>query len=185
MTDMFEHDNARNDELILVDAFDRKIGSATKERAHLDGLLHRAFSVVIMRSTEGGPELLVAKRSLLKYHSGGLWANSCCSHPRVGEDTAQAAQRRTFEELGVKPTEMREIHSFVYRSVFDNGITEYEYDHVFVAGCTGDLNPDPAEASEVRWVSAKELANELADAPETFATWTLTVFPLVFAWLSS
>lgn len=181
--DRFENDPSRNDELIVVDAFDRQTGVVTKERAHLDGLLHRAFSVVLMRDGVDGPELLVSRRALCKYHSGGLWTNSCCSHPRDGEPIAEAAVRRVREELDVEAFDLRKVCTFVYRAAFDNGIIEYEYDHVFVARCTGAFDLDSNEVSDVRWVTTSALAAELVAAPETFAVWSLTVFPRVFAYL--
>jgi isopentenyl-diphosphate delta-isomerase len=138
--------------LILVDGLDREVGAATKLQAHVNGVLHRAFSVVLVRDGEEGPEILLAKRSLLKYHSGGLWANSCCSHPRVGEDVVEAAYRRVPEELGCEAADLREVCAFVYRAEFDNGLCEYEYDHVIVGRCEGTIDPDPAEASEVRHI---------------------------------
>ena len=174
-------DPARDDMLILVDGLDREIGAATKLQAHVDGKLHRAFSVVLVRDGAEGPELLLAKRSLLKYHSGGLWANSCCSHPRVGEEIIEAAYRRVPEELGCKAVELRELCAFVYRAEFDNGIIEHEFDHVVIGRCEGEIAPDPAEASEVRWMGFDALAAELADAPRSFAAWAPIVFTMTMA----
>ena len=174
-------DPARDDMLMLVDGLDRQTGSATKLQAHVEGTLHRAFSVVLVRDGVEGPELLLAKRSMLKYHSGGLWANSCCSHPRVGEDVVEAAYRRVPEELGCEAADLREVCSFVYYAEFDNGIIEHECDHVVVGRCVGEVNPDPAEASEARWVSFDELAAELAADPCKFAVWAPIVFTLTMA----
>ncbi len=171
-------DPARDDMLILVDGLDRETGAATKLQAHVDGALHRAFSVVLMRDGEAGQELLLAKRSMLKYHSGGLWANSCCSHPRVGEGVVEAAYRRVPEELGCEAVDLRELCSFVYRAEFDNGLTEHECDHVVVGRCVGDVVPNPAEASEARWTSFDDLAAELANEPAKFAVWAPIVFTL-------
>ena len=176
----FENDPGRDDELILVDMFDRQTGVATKVRAHLTNQLHRAFSVVLMRDGEDGPELLLAKRSRYKYHSQGLWANSCCSHPRDGEDILDAAYRRTYEELGTHALDLQEIGAFVYRSVYDGGISEFEYDHVFLGRCDEEPHPDPIEVSDVRWITPDALSHELIETPDAFATWAITVFPLVF-----
>ena len=123
----------------------------------------------------------ITERSLLKYHSGGLWANSCCSHPRVGEEIVEAAYRRVPEELGCKAVELRELCAFVYRAEFDNGIIEHEFDHVVIGRCEGEIVPDPAEASEVRWVGFDALAAELADAPRSFAAWAPIVFTMTMA----
>ncbi len=172
-------DPARNDTLILVDGLDNEIGSATKERAHREGLLHRAFSVVLVRDGQGGPELLLAQRAEGKYHSAGLWANSCCSHPRVGEEVVSAAYRRVREELGCEAADLREIAAFVYRAVFEDGLAEYEYDHVLVGRLATDPDPDPSEASAIRWVRAADVARELAECPERFAAWAYTVLALV------
>ena len=160
------------DELILVDGLDREVGRAPKLCTHEAGLFHRAFSVVLVR--EDGA-LLLSRRAEGKYHSGGLWANSCCSHPRVGEAVVDAAVRRVREELGceVEPGSLREIGDYTYRAVFANGLTEYEYDHVLLARIApGSIPaPNPEEVGEIRWVSPETLAAELAVAPDTFAAW--------------
>ncbi len=174
-------DPARDDKLILVDGLDREVGSTTKLEAHVKGLLHRAFSVVLAREGEGGPELLIAKRSLRKYHSGGLWANSVCSHPRAGEKLIDAAYRRVHEELGCDAADLREISAFAYRAEFDNGLCEHEFDHVLVGRHKGVIAPDPAEASEVSWVGFDELAAALAERPETFAAWAPMVLTMAMA----
>lgn len=174
-------DPARDDMLILVDGLDRETGAATKLQAHIEGTLHRAFSVVLMRDGESGPEILLAKRSLQKYHSGGLWANSCCSHPRVGEDVVEAAYRRVPEELGCEAVDLRDACAFVYRAEFDNGLIEHEFDHVVIGRCSGTIDPNPAEASEARWISFDALAAELANEPRKFAAWAPIVFTLAMA----
>lgn len=176
--DLFAHDEARADELILVDGLDRQIGTASKEEAHFKGLLHRAFSVVLVRGGDCGPELLLAQRAEGKYHSGGLWANSCCSHPRAGEEVLGAALRRVPEELGCAVTDLREIASFAYRAVFASGLAEHEYDHVLIGTAAGDLHPDPREVSSVRWVAAEDVAAELAAHPEHFSAWAPMVLSL-------
>lgn len=174
----FVHDNAKDDLLVLVDGFDRQTGTATKERAHCEGLLHRAFSVVFVREGTMGPELLLSQRALHKYHSGGLWANSCCSHPRAGEDLLEAAARRVREELGTQVKQLQEIGSFVYRAQFDNDLVEYEYDHVLLGTCIEDISPNPNEVAAIRWVSLDALASELAEHPKHFAPWAFTVLSL-------
>lgn len=176
-------DPTLDDELILVDGLDREIGSATKWQAHVRGLLHRAFSVVLVREGAAGPEILLARRAEGKYHSAGLWANSCCSHPRVGEDVLPAAERRVREELGMDASGLHEIGAFAYRAVFDNGLAEHEYDHVVLGRPEGPVAPDPAEVSETRWVGLDDLARELAQEPEPFAAWAPTVLSLAMAHL--
>lgn len=176
--DNMAKDPAREDLLILVDGRDCQVGAANKEEAHRKGLLHRAFSVVLMRDGQDGPKFLLSQRALDKYHSAGLWANSCCSHPRVGEVLPDAAYRRTREELGCDAVDLREVGAFVYRAPFADGLCEYEYDHVLMGWCSGEPNPDPAEVAATRWVGAEELACELAEHPERFAAWAFTVLSL-------
>ena len=173
-----EADAAKDDMLILVDGKDRAIGRATKEQAHVEGLLHRAFSVVLVRRDGNRTQLLLSRRSFSKYHSGGLWANSCCSHPREGEEVLAAAARRLPEELGVTSNDLREIGSFAYRATFENGLIEHEYDHVIMGTCSKELRPNPDEVCEVRWVDADDLARELAQAPELFSAWAPMVLSL-------
>lgn len=181
MRNGIEDDPARDDALILVDGRDRELGTATKREAHVEGLLHRAFSVVLVRDGDDGPELLLATRAAGKYHSGGLWANSCCSHPRAGEGLMDAASRRVREELGCDAAGLREVAAFAYRAEFADGLCEYEYDHVLVGRCEGDPDPDPAEVGEVRWAGLDELAAALARHPEAFAAWAPMVLTMAMA----
>ena len=131
-------------EVILVDEQDQEIGVMEKMEAHRQGLLHRAFSVFIFN--EKG-EMLLQQRSLDKYHSGGLWTNACCSHPRPGEDIQRAAQRRLHEELGFV-TSIEEIFDFIYKSPFDNGLTEHEFDHVFIGVYDDVIEPNQKEVKD-------------------------------------
>jgi len=181
MEDAFQHDAAKSDELVLVDLLDQQVGVASKEQTHREGLLHRAFSVMLWRTGADGPELLLSRRAEGKYHSGGLWANSCCSHPRAGEELADAVLRRVAEELGTTVQEAHEVGAFVYRAPFANGTTEYEFDHVFVAAYDGEVRPDPTETSEVRWVPAARVMQEMLECPQTFCAWVPNVISLVLA----
>ena len=178
MHDALAHDPAKDELLILVDGLDRQLGEASKARAHTEGLLHRAFSVVLWREGEAGREILIAQRAAHKYHCGGLWANSCCSHPRAGEELLEAARRRVLDELGVTVGELREIGSFVYRASFASALFEYEYDHVLLAEYSGELAPNPDEVSAVRWVSLDELAGLFVSSPKLFAPWAFTVLSM-------
>ena len=155
-----------NDEIILVDLFDNEIGHTDKADAHARGLLHRAFSVFVIHDGR----MLIQRRHRDKYHSGGLWTNACCSHPRRGESLEQAVGRRMQEELGFA-CEAQECFSFVYRHAFDDGVIEYEYDHVFLTDYDGEVNVNPEEADEIRWIDAGELADELLTYPERFTVW--------------
>ena len=176
--DRMAWDPAKDDLLILTDITDRQTGTATKEQAHRSGLLHRAFSVMLYRDTGDIREYLISRRADSKYHSAGLWANSCCSHPRSGENTIEAARSRVREELGCGVIDLREVGAFVYRAVFPDGLCEYEYDHVLLGRPEGEPNPDPAETDEIRWVTAETLSSLLNDSPEQFAPWAFTVFSI-------
>lgn len=183
-TDCFAQDSAAEDKLILVNGLDQQIGTATKRQTHVEGLLHRAFSVLLVRDGVSGPEVLLARRAVSKYHCAGLWANSCCSHPRLGEKTTEAAMRRVQEELGCEVCDLREVTAFAYRAEFANGLIEHEYDHVFVGRCEGTPSPDPAEVDALRWVSISDLARELYLAPKQFAPWAPMVLTLAIRQLA-
>ena len=162
------------DQLILVDLDDVPIGSAGKAEVHRRGLLHRAFSIFLT----DGERMLLQRRSRGKYHSGGLWANACCSHPRAGESLEQAVPRRLKEELGIScPVE--ELFSFHYFSQYGPQLFEYELDHVFLGRWSGPVCPDPEEIEETRWVPFSQLRQELVECPARFSTWFLIAAPRV------
>jgi isopentenyl-diphosphate delta-isomerase len=165
------------DEIVCVDPSDRQIGVAGKLDAHRPpGRLHRAFSVMLV-ADDG--RLLLQRRAAAKYHFAGLWANSCCGHPRPGEVTAEAAARRTAEELGVHPTDLEARGTFVYTADdAASGLCERELDHVFTARLTTAPNPNPSEVSEVRLVTPADLRAELAETPTAFAPWLPQVLTL-------
>ena len=165
------------DDLILVDLDDRETGRGEKIAVHLQGQLHRAFSVFLF----DGDRLLIQLRANGKYHSAGLWANTCCSHPRVGQDIADAAARRLKEECGISGVPLREAGCFVYRSVFPDGLTEYEYDHVFVGEYGGDFSPDPEEIASLRYVPLAELKKDVVEQPEKYAVWFFTALGIAEA----
>ncbi len=158
------------EKLILVTVDDREVGTLGKEETHRQGLLHRAFSVFLY----DGERMLLQKRADGKYHSGGLWTNACCSHPRAGETLEEAVHKRMMLELGLD-TEVRELFSFTYRTKFAEDLYEYEYDHVFLGTYDSSLPVrfDPEEASECRWVGLSELKQELLLQPDTFTSWFL------------
>lgn len=163
------------EQVILVDENDVEIGVMEKMEAHEKALLHRAFSVFLF-NTQG--EMLLQKRALTKYHSGGLWTNACCSHPRPGESNQDAAHRRTFEELGIRPT-LREVFSFTYKADFDNGLTEHEFDHVFLGTYEGPLQPDPQEVAECCYMHMVELRQLMEKDPAQFTVWFRIAFEQV------
>ena len=157
------------DQLILVNMDDEEIGTASKEEVHEKGLLHRAFSVFLFNDDT----LLLQKRALHKYHCGGLWTNTCCSHPRPGETVAAAATRRLHEELGIELTEdaLHEVYSFVYRVPFANGLTEYEYDHVLVGEYSGTFQANPEEVADICRIRLNELKESMQTEPEKYTPW--------------
>lgn len=160
-------------EVILVDYQDREIGTMEKMEAHIQQKLHRAFSVFLFH--EG--KVLLQKRAAHKYHCGGLWTNTCCSHPAPGETVMEAAKRRLMEEIGVKVDSLREIDVFFYRYPFSNGITEFECDHVLVGEYDGSFTADPEEVEELRWVEMEELRRQMLEHAEGFTPWFLICAP--------
>ena len=163
-----------NSLIALVDLDDKITGYETKEAVHRRGLLHRAFSVFIVRDGE----MLIQKRNPDKYHSGGLWSNTCCSHQQKGEELAESVHRRMIEEMGFD-CEVEEKFSFVYRTQFRPDLCEYEYDHVFVGTYDGEVQVNPEEASEIRWIPFEKLKEELVKEPEKFSSWFIICAPKV------
>ena len=155
------------EEIILVDENDNQIGTEEKQKAHIEGKMHRAFSVYIFNSKG---ELLIQQRAKTKYHSAGLWANTCCSHPRPGEDTEEAAHRRLKEELGID-TALKKEMEFVYKVKFDNGLTENEYLHVLTGKADVAPIPNPHEVEDWKWVSIDNLRKDIKENPGKYAYW--------------
>jgi isopentenyl-diphosphate delta-isomerase len=155
------------DQVILIDEADKQIGVANKLEAHQLGKLHRALSVFVFNSRG---ELLLQKRARAKYHSGGLWSNTCCSHPRPGEDTLAAARRRLKEEMGLE-CDLKEVHRFTYKATFENGLTEHEYDRVFVGTSDNEPTLNQEEAEDWKWIDPRLLAEEMKAHPGDFTYW--------------
>lgn len=157
------------DYLILVDEHDNEIGTAEKLAAHQNGWqLHRAFSVFVFNNAG---QIMLQRRAMEKYHCPGLWTNTCCSHPRPGETSLAAATRRLEEEMGfVCPLE--EKFAFSYRAEFDNGLTEHEFDHVFVGTYDKEPNLNPSEAMDWKWIDPKELLADIQKNPNIYTPWT-------------
>lgn len=155
------------EQVVLVDENDRDLGHMEKIAAHREGMLHRAFSVFIFNSRG---ELLLQQRAQGKYHSAGLWSNTCCGHPRPGEATQQAAERRLKEEMGTT-VQLHPALRFVYRADLDSGLVEHELDHVLVGRCDDDPDPDASEAMDWRWVGRSDLEKEVRAHPALFTAW--------------
>lgn len=166
------------EEVILVDELDNSIGTMEKMEAHEKAILHRAFSVFIF-NVNG--EMLLQQRALDKYHSGGLWTNSCCSHPKPNEKTNVAAVRRLKEEMGFE-TDLVKVFDFVYKAPFLNGLTEYEFDHVFIGSYDGTIFPNKDEVANYEYISLDIIEQQLKDEPSKFTEWFKIAFPKVKAY---
>ncbi len=163
------------DEVILVDSEDNVIGTMQKMEAHVKGRLHRAFSVFIF-NTEGA--LLLQQRAHDKYHSAGKWTNTCCSHPKIGEDTLDAAHRRLREEMGMA-CKLEHEFSFAYQAEMPEGISENEYDHVFF-GVSNELPvPDPAEVAQYKYMDMKVLKADIESNSDAYTAWLKICFERV------
>jgi len=168
------------EEVVLVNEKDEALGTMEKMAAHEQALLHRAFSVFVF-NTSG--DLLMQQRAFSKYHSGGLWTNTCCSHPRPNEDVADAAIRRLQEEMGFK-TNLTKAFDFMYKAAFDNGLTEHEFDHVFTGIYEGPIHFNPNEVAAYAFMTEKELEEQIKKTPERFTAWFHIAYPALKAWMA-
>lgn len=155
------------EDVILVDAGDNEIGTEEKLKAHQRGDLHRAFSVMIW---DGRGRLLLQRRQIDKYHSGGLWTNSCCGHPRPGEKSREAASRRLGEEMGIA-CPLMPIGTFTYRAELDTGLIEHELVHLFHGVYDGAVAPDPNECDGFSWSSPDAIRRQMKSVPQCFSAW--------------
>lgn len=155
------------EKVILVNESDVAIGEMEKMKAHEDGLLHRAFSVFIF-NTKG--ELLLQQRALTKYHSGGKWTNTCCSHPRPDETTSDAANRRLMEEMNLTCSLNYEF-GFIYKAEFDNGLIEHEYDHVYFGTTDKQPLPNKDEVADWKYVKIDILEDDINLNPDSYTPW--------------
>lgn len=153
--------------VILVDENDNEIGTEEKLKAHQLGLLHRAFSVCLFNLNG---EMLLQQRAAHKYHSPLLWTNACCSHPRQGEQILDAANRRIYEEMGIKAS-MIELFSFTYQASFENGLTEHEFDHVFVGHYSEDPIINREEVHAFKWKSIIDIKRDMKIYPQDYTAW--------------
>lgn len=165
--------------VVLVDENDNPQGLMEKMKAHEEGLLHRAFSVFIFNDHN---ELLLQKRADEKYHSGGLWTNTCCSHPRNNEDIIEAGKRRLNEEMGFE-CEIESVFSFIYKAKLDNDLTEHELDHVLIGKYNERPIPNPHEVGDWKYINLDELSTDLKQNPNHYTVWFQKIFSRVEEYL--
>lgn len=168
------------DNVILVNENDEQIGLMPKMEAHEKALLHRAFSVFIFNDDN---ELMLQQRALNKYHSPGLWTNTCCSHQREGESNIQAGQRRLQEEMGFV-VDLQESISFIYRAPFDNGLTEHEFDHIMIGKFNESPNINPDEVANWKWMSLEAVKDDMVLHPELYTEWFKIIFEKFYQYIN-
>jgi isopentenyl-diphosphate delta-isomerase len=160
------------EQVIIVDKNNNPLGLLPKMEAHQKGVLHRAFSVFIINDAG---ELMLQKRALQKYHSPGLWTNTCCSHQRDGESNIAAGKRRLYEEMGFV-TELKEVISFIYKAPFDNGLTEHELDHIMVGYYNDVPKINSNEVASWKWMSIESVKHDIKIYPENYTVWFIIIF---------
>ena len=157
----------KEERVILVDEQDKEVGAMEKIEAHEKALLHRAFSLFVFNDAG---QMMLQRRALSKYHSPGLWTNTCCSHPCPGENLEEATRRRVFEEMGFA-CEVWEVFSFIYKAAFDHGLTEHELDHVFMGLHNDDPLINPEEVEEWKWIDVDDLLADIKENPDNYTVW--------------
>lgn len=169
------------EQVILVDEQDNPVGLMPKLEAHQKAVLHRAFSVFILNSKG---ELMLQQRAKHKYHSPGLWTNTCCSHQRQGETNIQAGMRRLQEEMGFT-TDLKEIISFIYKAPFDNGLTEHEFDHVLIGYYEDSPIINHDEVADWKWMPLEDVKNDIDTYPELYTVWFVIIFTKFYDYLKN
>ena len=167
-------------DVILVDQNDLEVGTCEKLAAHQQGLLHRAFSIFIFNKSG---QLLLQQRALGKYHSGGLWSNTVCSHPLPGEDILDAGKRRLQEEMGFV-TKLNDSISFIYKAPFANGLTEHEYDHVLLGRFNDEPKINEEEVASWKWMSIENVKIDIALNPEIYTEWFKIIFEKFYEYIN-
>ena len=162
-----------SEEVILVDQSDNPVGTMEKMEAHRKGVLHRAFSIFLFNDSG---EMLLQKRASAKYHTGGLWTNACCSHPRANETMQEALQRKLMQEMGIT-CPVKKAFSFTYRAELADGLTEHEYDHVFYGYFNEAPRPNPEEVQDWKYMPVEALEKDIAMNPERYTPWFKIVVP--------
>lgn len=168
------------EQVILVDENDNQIGLMPKMEAHEKALLHRAFSVFVFNDNN---ELMLQQRALHKYHSPGLWTNTCCSHQRDGETNLEAGKRRLQEEMGFV-TELEETTSFIYKAPFDNGLTEHEYDHIMIGYYNAEPNINKDEVAAWKWMNIEDVKVDMALHPDKYTAWFKIIFDKFYEFIN-
>lgn len=168
------------EKVILVDENDNQLGLMPKMEAHEKALLHRAFSVFIFNKKN---ELMLQQRALHKYHSPGLWTNTCCSHQREGEQNIEAGKRRLEEEMGFV-TDLNETTSFIYKAPFDNGLTEHELDHIMVGYFEDNPNINPDEVADWKWMPLEDVKKDISNHPELYTAWFKIIFEKFYEYIN-
>ncbi|MDN3492540.1 isopentenyl-diphosphate Delta-isomerase [Winogradskyella bathintestinalis] len=168
------------EQVILVDENDKQIGLMPKMEAHEKALLHRAFSVFIFNDKN---ELMLQQRALHKYHTPGLWTNTCCSHQRDGESNLEAGKRRLQEEMGFV-TELEESTSFIYKAPFDNGLTEHEYDHIMIGYYNDSPKINADEVEDWKWMSLDVVKSDMAVNPQLYTAWFKIIFEKFYEFIN-
>ncbi|SKB61058.1 isopentenyl-diphosphate delta-isomerase [Salegentibacter holothuriorum] len=160
------------DNVVLVNEKGEQIGLMEKIEAHEKALLHLAFSVFVFNEKN---ELMIQQRAHSKYHSPGLWTNTCCSHQREGESNVAAGKRRLHEEMGFS-TELKEVMNFIYKAPFDNGLTEHEFDYILIGNYEDDPKPNPDEVANWKWMSLGEIKSDMEVNPGVYTEWFKIIF---------
>lgn len=163
------------DIIVAVDLEDRPIKPVSKTDAHAKSILHRAFSVVLFNDKK----ILMQKRALSKYHCGGLWSNTCCSHPIWEEPLLSAVYRKLEHELGITSADVREIGRMSYFCQFDNGLSEFEYDHIFMGHFDGKININTNEVDSIKWMEIEKVCEDVVNNPRQFTPWFIQMLPFI------
>ena len=170
----------KSEKVILVDQSDNKIGLMDKMEAHEKGVLHRAFSVFIFNKSN---ELMLQKRAHSKYHSPGLWTNTCCSHQRDDESNIEAGKRRLLEEMGFT-TDLAETTSFIYRAVFDNDLIEHELDHILIGSYENSPNINKTEVDSWKWMQLEDIKEDIEISPNNYTVWFKIIFQKYYEYIN-
>lgn len=164
------------DIIIAVDFEDRPIKPVSKTDAHAKSIFHRAFSVILFDDQK---KILMQKRAFSKYHCGGLWSNTCCSHPIWEEPLLSAVYRKLEQELGITSVDVHEIGHMRYYYQFDNGLSEFEYDHIFVGYFDGEININTNEVDSIKWMEIEKICEDVVNNPRQFTPWFIQMLPFI------